>query len=458
MYANLDNSIMSKLDEIKTEAGTNKPDILLFTEIKPKNGQPPEVSSLNIPGYTVYTNDLNENGTRGVCIYVNSQIKSSDVKINGHEFKDCVSVKISASKKYTTLLQCIYRSGTVETAKGNDEEMYKLIKNTCSLNGYNQMLICGDFNLNKISWDPDPSNPTLPPSSSPDSPESKFLECFNDCFLTQHVTEPTRYRKGIRDERPTLDDLIITKSENDVGVISYNPSIVLSDHITLNFNLNWSSIPKPVKRTIFLYDKGDYEKMQNMFNSIDWNTELAGKSVEEALQTFEIFYNQAVHECIPTKQVGSESRFKPLWMSNNALRKVKRKHSSWVRYLNTKQGQDFLEYKNRRNEANHAIKAARKEFEKSLAKNCRKNPKGVWHYIKSQRKTKTLIPNLVKSDGSFTTTDEEITEVLNEQFFSVFTREDVANKPKIPPKKLITDELISINIQREEVEKLLKKR
>ena len=318
------------------------------------------------------------------------------------------------------------------------------------------MLICGDFNLNKISWNPDPSNPTLPPSSAQDSPESKFLECFQDCFLSQHVTEPTRYRKGIRDEKPTLDDLIITKSENDVGTLSYDPSIGLSDHITLNFTLNWSSIPKPEKRSIYLYDKGDYDKMQNMINNVDWNTELEGKSVEEALHSLETVYHNAVKECIPMKEVGSESRFKPLWMNANALRKVKRKHSSWVRYLNTKQGQDFLEYKNRRNEANHAIKEARKEFEKTLAKNCRKNPKGVWHYIKSQRKTKTLIPNLLKADGSSTTTDEEITEVLNQQFFSVFTREDIANKPTIPRKDLITDDLISINIQREEVEKLLK--
>ena len=196
--------------------------------------------------------------------------------------------------------------------------------------------------------------------------------------------------------------------------------------------------------------------MKNMFNDVNWDEELKGKSVEQAMSVFETTYNNAVKSCIPRKEVHNDMRSKPLWMNQNALRKVKRKHSSWVRYLNTKQGQDFLEYKHRRNEATHAIKEARKEFERTLAKNCRKNVKGVWHYIKSSRKTKSLIPNLVKPDGTPTTTDEEIVEVLNQQYFSVFTKEDLSTKPTVKPKNLITDVLKSIIIKKEDVEKLLK--
>ena len=447
---------MSKLDEIKIEVFRTKPDAILFTEVKPKNGKSPEVTSMNIPGYVVYTNDFSQEGTRGVCIYVSSQIKSSDVKIDGHQFKDYVSCKISASNKFTTLIQCVYRSGTVETAKRNDDEMYKLIKNTTELKGYNQLVIAGDFNVNKICWSPDATNPTVPSGMSPESPENKFLECLRDNYLIQHVTGPTRYRIGAREERPTCDDLILTQSENDIDSVYYDNSVGLSDHITLNFMLNWSKKPVKCKQTILQYDKGDYEKMKNIFSAINWDAELEGKSVEEAMEVFETTYNQAVKLCIPTKEIHNDLRSKPLWMNNNALRKVKRKHSSWVRYLNTKQGQDFLEYKQRRNEATHAIKEARKEFERTLAKNCRNNVKGVWHYIKSSRKTKSLIPNLIKPDGTPTTTDEEMVEVLNQQYFNVFTKEDLANKPSVQPKDLITEALELITIKQEDVEKLLK--
>ena len=69
---------------------------------------------------------------------------------------------------------------------------------------------------------------------------------------------------------------------------------------------------------------------------------------------------------------------------------------------------------------------------------------------------KTKIPNLKKKDGTYTTCDEEIAEVLNKQYYSVFTKEDVTNMPEFPDKELVTEPLSNIDIQQDEVEKLLK--
>ena len=99
------------------------------------------------------------------------------------------------------------------------------------------------------------------------------------------------------------------------------------------------------------------------------------------------------------------------------------------RYLNTKQGQDYIEYTRHRNKAAYAIRRAQKEFELSIAKNCRSNPKGVWNYMKSNHKIRSRIPNLKKKDGTLTETDEEIAEELNKQYSSVFTKETLDNMP-----------------------------
>ena len=59
----------------------------MFTEIKPKNGAIPDISTFNIPGYDLYTNNLEDARTRGTCIYVNNNFKSVPLNIGGHDFQ-----------------------------------------------------------------------------------------------------------------------------------------------------------------------------------------------------------------------------------------------------------------------------------------------------------------------------------------------------------------------------------
>ena len=62
----------------------------------------------------------------------------------------------------------------------------------------------GDFNLNHIVWNPEPS---VPDGLDESAPERLFIDCLQDTYLHQHVTQPTRFREG---QRPTCDDLILT--------------------------------------------------------------------------------------------------------------------------------------------------------------------------------------------------------------------------------------------------------
>ena len=428
-----------------------KPDAILLNEIKPKNGKIHDLRTLNIPGYNLYLNDIDDSNTRGVAVYVNSLFKSPELKVQDHTFKDVVTVSLNIARKKNILLQCIYRSGTRTTAMSNDEEMYKLITRTAKLNGYIHKTICGDFNLSKIDWSPDPSNPTHA-GNNPNSPEEKFLDCINDVFLNQHLNEKTRYRLG---HNATQPDLVFSTSEMDISNIMYEDGFGGSDHVTVKFNLATEIPPLQQKKTILKYDKGNYTKMKELLD-LDWESLLKGKSINDSVQLLEDKINEAVKICIPTKEIGKDERRRPLWMNENALRKVKRKHASWIRYLNTKQGRDFIEFTKHRNEASRAIKRARREFETIIAKDVRKNPKGVWNYMKSNRKVRSRIPNLKKADKTFTETDEEITEELNKQYYNVFTKEILDNMPTFIPKHLVTNALSEIEVSEKEVFKQLK--
>ena len=332
----------------------------------------------------------------------------------------------------------------------NDDNLHLMLRQSAELPDYHSKIIAGDFNLNKISWNPDP---IIPDNINPDSPEVKFIDYIRDTFYHQHITEPTRFRSG---QQPTLDDLIFSTEDNDIEDITYNPSIGLSDHITLQCKIKTKLKTTASNRVIYKYDKGDYKKMSEMLN-INWENEMKDCSTQEAMDILDKRYKAAEEECIPKTTLSGmlNCRIKPSWLNNHALRKIKRKHSAWIRYLNTKDGEDYQRYTAKRNEATRAIKKARRDFETSLAKECRKNSKGVWKYIKSKKKN-SGIPNLKKKDNTFTKTAKDIAETLNEQYYSVFTDEDTSNIPDIPPKPLETPLLETFTVTEDDVLKGLK--
>ena len=61
-----------------------------------------------------------------------------------------------------------------------------------------------------------------------------FIETLQDCFLHQHITEPTHHRDG---EQSNLLDLILTSEEGMVQNLSYHLPLGESDHIVIIFDL-----------------------------------------------------------------------------------------------------------------------------------------------------------------------------------------------------------------------------
>ena len=128
-------------------------------------------------------------------------------------------------------------------------------------------------------------------------------------------------------------------------------------------------------------------------------------------------------------------------MTKGTLKKCKRKHSLWIRYLSTKQSADYVNYTKIRNAVTHSIFKDRKEYEKTIARQRRTNPKAVRNYMKRSQKMRVNIPNLKQKNGQLTKCNEEIAETLATQYYDVFTIENTQELPSIPLRKLITNPL-----------------
>jgi len=77
------------------------------------------------------------------------------------------------------------------------------------------------------------------------------------------------------------------------------------------------------------------------------------------------------------------------------------------------------------------------EYENSIARNMKSNPKTYWSYVNSKTKTKTSLPTLISHDGTEASSDADKATVLNQFFCSVFTKESLHNIPEFPPQEFV---------------------
>ena len=95
-YANVDNSLLSKMEEIQALVAESSYDIIALNEVKPKNGVISSLSLLNIQGYELLYSDFSKPDTRGVCIYIKKHLSASQIVPSSvTEFNDVVWVSVS---------------------------------------------------------------------------------------------------------------------------------------------------------------------------------------------------------------------------------------------------------------------------------------------------------------------------------------------------------------------------
>ena len=83
------------------------------------------------------------------------------------------------------------------------------------------------------------------------------------------------------------------------------------------------------------------------------------------------------------------------------------------------------QYKNARNAAQKILRQEHGAYINNIIVEAKSNPKPFYRYIKSKRVEQTGIPQLVTSQNGTVDDDAGRAEVLNTQFSSVFTKENL---------------------------------
>ena len=173
------------------------------------------------------------------------------------------------------------------------------------------LVIVGDFNFPGIDW----NNWSM--EHNENHITFKFLELLRDNFMSQHITESTRFRQG---QQSSLLDLI---EESIIDDIKMGASLGASDHIGISFHIKCYFCVETEFKPRKNFFKGDYQSCNTYLSSTDWS-EIDDLNVHDTWNFILHHIQHCIKEFIP-KLVIKNHKPKPKWMDQYCVCAVKKK-------------------------------------------------------------------------------------------------------------------------------------
>ena len=425
MYTNID-QLPNKRDDLLMAIYDSKPDIIILTEVIPKAQRHPiDLATISIPEYTLHVNfelniaDLGTSGKRGIGIYTRDRLSATKISFENSNFEEQLWISIRLLSQDKLLLGGIYRSPSTDITTST-KQLSSLLKIVTDTNP-SHLIIMGDFNYPEIDW-----NYTISRAAGI-HPSHIFLHSIQDSLLYQHVTQPTRHRLG---ESPNTLDLIITNEEGMINKINPLPPIGNSDHICLNvFPSMYTEEPMAPQPRLNLF-KGNYGKISEGMQSIDWDTTLQGQPFTDAYRAFCNILKEKTEQHIPiTTKQKKKTRTFISHRKQGTYAKKRGTAGTYTQNLTTQWTLDYARFAQLRNQLIGLTRRLRASFEHDLAQDLKSNSKAFWKYVRTIMKTTSRISDLDMGNGRMASTNKEKADTLNSFFCSVFTRENHDDTP-----------------------------
>ena len=134
---------------------------------------------------------------------------------------------------------------------------------------FDQIFLCGDFNLPNINW-------TTGTATTNDAIYNCFTKLMHDNYLWQLVDFPTRNKNVL--------DLTLSNAPEKVKEIHGFEDIISTDHKLISFTLDFN-IPKKnkVKRNVFDYKRDDWNAVNEALVQIPWHLAFCHGDIDASL-------------------------------------------------------------------------------------------------------------------------------------------------------------------------------
>ena len=180
-------------------------------------------------------------------------------------------------------------------------------------------MLIGDFNYPDIDWI------THTVKSGATAEINRFLECLDDNFVTQHVTEPTLSNAVL--------DLVMTRDPDLISSVSVTEPLGGNDHNMVTFVIHHQREIADNVKEVRDYLKANYDKIRSELASKNWDELLVG-SADKCWFCFKEIIFDLERRYIPLKKCTRNKRKKHMWMTWKISRLVKKKQRLFAKYKN----------------------------------------------------------------------------------------------------------------------------
>ena len=413
------NSIANKKAELAAIAEYCDPDLMLISETKLG---PDILNGEFMPeGYMGRFRKDRKRGAGGVMIITKECYKIVDADITVQNENESVWAIITLKDLSTLVIGSFYRPPDKGIQPLVDLEMeLAQISEKFKNNPKTTLILGGDFNAGGINWDlctvdHDTSNRTL---------KEKLLSILSEAGLKQMQREPTRGQN--------LLDLFCCNKPSLVKSITSIPGI--SDHniVLADCKLKPSIITKP-QRKIYQWSKADWHSLreQTVVFAEDFLASATTRSVNENYIKFRTYLEEVMENKIPSKL--SSKRFKLPWFNRELKRLCRKKARKYKKAKRSGREDHWEQYKEFQKVVQAKLTEGRWDYINRFLQIGLEtgNKKPFWKYLRVQKQEDFGISAL-KSNGKMFTDRKSISEILNTQFKSVFTKKTSSKIPELP--------------------------
>ena len=247
-----------------------------------------------------------------------------------------------------------------------------------------------------------------------------------DNNIEQLIDFPTRKNKML--------DLIVSSHPSYMERCTPLPSRGNSDHdiVLLDTSIQVRR-PKPLRREIYLWKRADISGIQEDLSkfAVDFQ-DRSFVSVNSMRGTFKEQIHQTMGRRVTSKM--TLARHTHPWMNGDIRSLIRRKQRAHKQARSTGVKRDGDRYKRLQHDVQYQIRSAHKDFMRNAVSDSFKdNPKKFWSYVKSSGQEATGVSPLKTNDELIKSDSTCKANILNEQFVSVFTKEDTSSLPDKGP-------------------------
>ncbi|XP_060583415.1 uncharacterized protein LOC132739673 [Ruditapes philippinarum] len=348
-------------------------------------------------------------GYGGSIILIKNTIKHERIEVDS--ICDIVFVKIECANNESLIIGSAYRPTNNDESYAHN--LFDTISKVCKMYKKSAIWITGDFNLPDINW----TNNTIQGHQYKKSINEAFLHMEPDLGLTQMIDFHTRGNNIL--------DLFFSNRPDLVNQCSPMPGI--SDHHAVFIDTNMC-VPrlKPPKHTLLMWGKANIDNMKKKCSNLsDTILNLTDTNIEDCWTLFKHGCTHIVAEEVPARQ--TSQRYNQPWVTRD-IRRITRQKKRWFKRARRSNTQhDWDRYITIKRQAQLTCRRAHDHHVASMLSEDHENPKVFWQYIKSRKKENFGVAPL-KKDGITFSGSKQKADILNDQFTSVFTKEDDLNR------------------------------